>query len=412
MKKIIAITIALCLVLGSFSFVFAATEVSNGGWTQTFNNLLTKLTSFEALFSAWWNHFGSFDNTIQEGSFQALAINLAYIRQTLDDFIVPAGSVNTNSITGLTAYEVLDYLAWNIDQSWNSEFAQLNALPSIATNTSSLNQFLNQEISRYISPYLRDIRQSLINYVDGDQWSGTVTAANVRQFAHRQLITDLTTGEYEHYNVLTNGSYNVGTRKWGLGTPLGNLALIMEGINKNFVVSHTLWYSSALTHFNDTLSTWESQGNTLTQVNFTPDSAIQGLYRYLAYTQRDVARLAYVFASDQEIQARQYQQANQTSVLNNFINPNGSGAVGTSDLGAMAGVSSAIKSNFNTGVNASGIFDVFTGSHSDDWFSQSTYNQLMGINSNRAAKSSGSDYPTPLLDERMNELTSIFRGDD
>lgn len=286
-----------------------------------------------------------------------------------------------------------------------------NSLPGIYSYINGYFGNFNTELTTQTS-YINDLRMSLTNYKNNQGF----TAQESRIFAHRQLISNLETSQYEVDNILNNGQTNIGLRSWTLGTPLGNIALILDLINKNIAREYNYRWTADLTHYNDNLTTWDSQGDTLQQVAFTPDSAIQGLYRYLAFTQRDVARLTYVLASDEEITAREKARDNQNAVLDNFIDDTGDGAISTNDFGSVADASKDIKDNLNTGVSASGIFDVFTGDHTSAWFSQTTANELDRTQENRSLlKANGlgaSDYDTPLLDEKMNELLSIFGGDD
>lgn len=371
MKRIICLIISLCLILGSFSFAFAE------AWTNTDVYYLRQdvadvKNELLALGRAFYGSLGTMYNSVSE----------------MMSWLSPQGNFGTGgTISGLTMYEILDYIAWNIDTDWNSEFAQLNALPSIQSSISSVNQALS-------------------NYY---YMLNSMTPEEIRRNSHFSLIN--ASGDWSMLYLPNSGGISTYTYSWTRGTPLGNLALMFKNFNNSFVYGFNNRWNADLLHYNDNLTTWDSQGNTLTQVAFTPQSAIQGLYRYLAFTQRDVARLAYAYASDEELEAREQAKANQEQIFDDFIDPSGDGSVSTTDLGDMAGISSGIKDNLDTGVSAGGIFDVFTGNHSDEWFSQATYNELMGIRSTRDVKSSGSDYSTPLLDQQMNDLLSLFGGD-
>lgn len=382
MKRIISLIISLCLILGSFSFAFAE------AWTTTDVSYLRQdvaavKNELLALGRAFYGSLGTMYNSVSE----------------MMSWLSPQGNFGTGgTISGLTLYEILDYIAWNIDTDWNSEFAQLNTLPSVAS-------------------YLNNINDVLINKFYGVSANTGFSNSDAMKFAHRLFLhkstndNNLWSGMYGIDYVQSNGVAGIDNIFWQYGSPLGNIALLLQYLNQSVSRSYQYRWAADLTHYNDNLTTWDSQGNTLTQVAFTPESAIQGLYRYLAFTQRDVARLAYAYASDEELEAREQAKANQEQIFDDFIDPSGDGSVSTTDLGDMAGISSGIKDNLETGVSAGGIFDVFTGNHSDEWFSQATYNELMGIRSNRDIKSSRSDYSTPLLDQQMNDLLSLFGGD-
>lgn len=384
MKRIICLIISLCLILGSFSFAFAE------AWTTTDvyylrQDVAAVKNELLALGRAFYGSLGTMYNSVSE----------------MMSWLSPQGNFGTGgTISGLTMYEILDYIAWNIDTDWNSEFAQLNTLPSVVSNLSTLITATSNITSQYA--YHQPIPSNTI--VMNGHYSLFDVDPQITTSSKRD-------GRYVVYRPTSTGGYSQQTFMWQQGSPIGNVALLLkEQMNAN-ALAYTYRWNADLKHYNDNLTTWDSQGNTLTQVAFTPESAIQGLYRYLAFTQRDVARLAYAYASDEELEAREQAKANQEQIFDDFIDPSGDGSVSTTDLGDMAGISSGIKDNLDTGVSAGGIFDVFTGSHSDEWFSQATYNELMGIRSTRDVKSSGSDYSTPLLDQQMNDLLSLFGGD-
>lgn len=382
MKRIICLIISLCLILGSFSFAFAEAWTSNDVYYLRQDVAAVK-NELLALGRAFYGSLGTMYNSVSE----------------MMSWLSPQGNFGTGgTISGLTLYEILDYIAWNIDTDWNSEFAQLNTLPSVAS-------------------YLSNLQNSLSNVNYNNVIAG-LNATWSKAYSHRNLFRNL----YGYTSVLDSGQYRMpyfadggvissDGYYWNYGTPIGNVALMLQQSMFNDAMVYQYRWNADLKHYNDNLTTWDSQGNTLTQVAFTPESAIQGLYRYLAFTQRDVARLAYAYASDEELEAREQAKANQEQIFDDFIDPSGDGSVSTNDLGDMAGISSGIKDNLDTGVSAGGIFDVFTGNHSDEWFSQATYNELMGIRATRDIKSSGYDYSTPLLDQQMNDLLSLFGGD-
>lgn len=377
MKRIICLIISLCLILGSFSFVFAE------AWTTT--DVYYVRTNVADLLNATQNIY------------RVVNYALTYM---VSDINSPNSSIlNMYGMLQLIATEMADYVTgWqpmvtSIFQTESNTSSIINTTSSIVSNTNLSNN------------KLEDLRQALTNYAYETGFTGLAPNNN----AHANFVNSnwmYSVAKVNGSGIVGNSSYN-----WVQGTPLGNIAYILESFNRNFVNAYNYEWLASLTHYNDNLTTWDSQGNTLTQVAFTPESAIQGLYRYLAFTQRDVARLAYAYASDEELEAREQAKANQEQIFDDFIDPSGDGSVSTTDIGDMAGISSGIKDNLDTGVSAGGIFDVFTGNHSDEWFSQTTYNELMGIRSTRDIKSSGTDYSTPLLDQQMNDLLSLFGGD-
>lgn len=388
MKRLICITIALCLVFGSILPVYAeawttyqATDVTND-----VNTIKTYLLSFT---QSWTTFF----ETMTGGTPSTLLTFQDLVRDVLaiGDWLAPIA----NYAAGLRPSGLLSI--------WDQLTTVMsNSISNASYNASSMS-------------YLDNLKVGLTNYylnkTNSDTWSNSELSLNWNRYMHDGSFAN----GYWLYKINADGSKGQTQYRWNYGSPLGNIAFILKENMTSLYNEFGYLNPSLLTHFNDNLTTWDSQGDTLQQVAFTPESAIQGLYRYLAFTQRDVARLTYVLASDEEIAAREEARENQTEVFDNFIDPSGSGSVDPASFGDLAEASGDIKTNFNTGVSASGIFDLFSGNHTSEWFSQDTADRLDQTQNNRTllkkAGLSDDEYPTPLLDQQMNELLSLFGGD-
>lgn len=368
MKRIISITIALCLVFCSVLPVYAEAWTSSQASQTTLNvqNIYQYLRDFLLSYNSGQTSDWTFGDLYWE------------IRR-IGSWIAPIGS---NDGT----YETLWSILMNIAIDTRS---YLPSIPNIASFVSSWMTSNNN--------YLNSLDQALTNYYLGSTWNVSTARLN----AHRNMTGGIDSGTYQVPRILGPGSIGSQTYTWREGSPIGNIAAMLQ---RDLQLNADMWsyrWTADLTHYNDNLTTWDSQGSTLTQVAFTPDSAIQGLYRYLAFTQRDVARLAYVFANDEELEARELAQANQEQVLDDFIDPAGTGAVSTTDLGSMADASGSFKDNFDTGQSASGIWNVFDRDY--DWFSQTTADNLQP-----SLTRSAEEYSTPYLDEYYKELDSTL----
>lgn len=336
--------------------------------------------------------------------FESIDLRLGH----LEDWFVPSGSRPSNYATLMDSIVVLADTV-------------MNNLPGIYSYINGYFGTYSTQLTTQTG-YLNSLKNAVINYSAANMNYGIWSWADASKYSHTQLLINDPfasggyTGAYKVLWINDDGSSITRNYRWDYGSPIGNVVLMEDTINNNLVNSYSTFLSKGLKHYGDNLTTWDSQGDTLQQVAFTPESAIQGLYRYLAFTQRDVARLTYVLASDEEITAREKARDNQNAVLDNFIDDTGDGAISTNDFGSVADASKDIKDNLNTGVSASGIFDVFTGNHTSAWFSQTTADELDRTQANRSLlKANGlgaSDYDTPLLDEKMEELLSIFGGDD
>ena len=383
MKKIISITIVLCLVFASVLPVYADPWTSQEAQIVTNNStgILSQITNLNSLFTQFFTI-----RNISGGNVTATFQDFYELFSSLCSWIIPSNP----SQTGLSLWDFMLLVATRVNDlwgGWDSYFSNLTTLPGISNFT--------------FSSSLSDGRMAnaLGNMSLWDIW-------NISHNAHSYLWFDPNTSNYNVSQLNGYGTYTDISIPWTGGTPLGNLAVLLRYINYNLAYEYNSRWQADLKHYSDNLTTWDSQGSTLTQVAFTPESAIQGLYRYLAFTQRDVARLAYVFANDEELEARQLAQANQEQIIDDFIDPNGSGSVSASDFSSMAGASDSVKDNFNTGYSSSNIWDIFNSVHYG-WFSQECADSLDTTVSNTRTLNSSSGYDTPLLDSYYEQILSL-----
>lgn len=120
-----------------------------------------------------------------------------------------------------------------------------------------------------------------------------------------------------------------------------------------------------------------------------------------------VARLAFVLANDEDIEARQAAQSNTEAVVDGFIKPSGSASASASDFGSVADIASAGRESLSSGVDPSVLLDQLGGDGDGwGWFSQSIQDELSapsGRSSLRSnSKSNTSD--TPYLDAYYRDL--------
>lgn len=401
MKKIFCIIISLCLIFGSFSFVFASPtqwDTSDRTLLSQINTALTS-TSTGTLLRSVNNIVSALTSSTQQGSLYNGVAYLYDIREAL----ISSSSISTN----------LPYIATTLGNIWS--------VLSFTVNGEGISKFVSdiKDIVSTFSTRLANIYTATNNVV-----TNTAGINNKIDSYDDLLVTNI-----PFLSALSN---NYGNGIWDGNKRVNLLVRSSDGSGNNVSYSLQLGTGNPFSDFlrfsiissNNQIGYWsdllvgsKNSRNLLNWIDlstnsFTPQSGINGIYTYLSGIQNPLARLAYVHASDEEIAARQKAASNQTAVVNGFIDPTGNGSVPSTNFSDLAGISSSIKTNLNTGQSATGIFNVFTDNHSDDWYSEDTYNKLMGISNNRSAKSSGSDYPTPLLDQRMSELTSLFGGEN
>lgn len=410
MKKLICLITSLCIVFSSVFPVYAATI------NDYQDNFTTPASVTYDQYHIKEDQLGNYQETRADAVSDAITHNLlndliriftgsgGTMYNSVSEFmswLVPVGSFNTShSITEVTLYEIVDYIAWTLSGTGPTVYDTLQSIASMLAYMPSLDSKMSTNNNN-----LNSLMVALTNYYSRTQ-SGLTNAFSYANSHYNLFSTsvfgqrgDVTTSRYYLPSVDLGGGLVEadGGQYWTNGTPLGNIAyILMRTMLQNSKIYSYRW-DADLTHYNDNLTTWDSQGSTLTQVPFTPDSAIQGLYRYLAFTQRDVARLTYVFANDEELAARELAQANQDQVLDDFIDPNGAGSASPNDFSAISDLSSGYQDNFGSNASVTGIFNIFN-SNNMGWFSQETRNQLDTTSPSR----SGSE--TPLLDQQILDI--------
>ena len=407
MKKIISLTIALCLVFGSFSFIFASAtswDTTDQANLQTIKNQLSN-TSGGSIY-----YMISQINAAMRFSNKTIANWLADIENHLASALYYEDGGTSRSITWWLKEAVLD-LDQMVGTGSGSILYYLNMIntrlgyinnnaSTINTNTSNIkigiddlntsNSAISTKISTLIEDYMVPVRSAITTYLpliktDTDSINTTLTTSDT--WSWNSWTSTLTNNnEVSSFsrsgNILTQAVYG------------------MQFVGRNVVYGFTKMFNQAYTGYN----TQQIAKNwlTLQNSNFTPTSQTNGIYSWLANIQEPVARLSYVHASDEEIAAREKAEANQTAVVNNFIDSNGSGAATPSDFSSISSLSSGYQSNFGSDASVSGIFNIFN-SNNMSWFSSETYNQLDTTNNNMRTISASLPN-TPLLDQKIADI--------
>lgn len=243
-------------------------------------------------------------------------------------------------------------------------------------------------------PFLNNLNNSLTN----QYFTSPGNLFNNYLNAHTYFVDS--NGNYGLRILQQNGGYNDITVSWTQGSPLGNIAFLLKFLNENMAMAYNQIHNHGYNNYADSQSfvNW----STLQSGSFTPTSQTNGLYTWLKNIQAPVARLSYVLASDERIEAQEAAAANEEAVVDNFIDSSGAGSASTSDIGSISDLSSGYKDNFGSSASVTGIFNIFD-SNNFGWFSQETANQL-DTSSNNSRSKSGSEFETPLLDQRINDI--------
>lgn len=429
MKKIITLTICLALICSSVAPAFAAETITYfmDGNTSTRVSAYEVMTGIRTGINNIYNEFHNWVGTSGSGANDMTWKQFAYY---VDSFLTDGDGVifwtweqvanelcNDGQVnpTNLTIKEILYVVSNFIVESFSSGGDMWDMTADIATTVNSINTGLMTYRNSFLTPKIGQILTA-INKGLNTMPSFFEGPDNDRQYYLQSWNLDYTLSPDDESSQYSNFY-------WGSDTSKEDVIIMQLQYLTNNQYALDRWL---LTDFDSQLSIWDSQGNTLSQSYWTPTSGFNGLYKYLAYTQRDVARLTHVYASDEEIAARDAARQNQTAVVNNFVDGNGVGSVSASDLGDMASVSGSLQSNFDTGASVSGVFAFFSNGSSTNWFSQATADALDTSNGSipgdpdpdpgvdfsiNPTRSNYSD--TPLLDAYYEEIYDLLGiGDD
>lgn len=117
-----------------------------------------------------------------------------------------------------------------------------------------------------------------------------------------------------------------------------------------------------------------------------------------------LSKLVYIFASPEDIAAKEASENNVTNFTDNFIDPQGSNSASVSDFNSVGSIGSNLKESLTSGASASGSFGAFSNSDGKyNWFSQDTMDQLDTVSNSRTLRSSNSGF-TNFVGEHYNEV--------
>lgn len=377
MKKTVSIMLCLLLIFSSVNFAFAdftsadSTNLSNLlSYTNTIKNALTlsngTIYSFLNTIAARLTYSGE---------------NVAGLLYSINNKLNNSGGFSSTDSQNLL--EILNFITYfttgNTRQSWLQYIA--NKLDSINNSVARIQSDTGTLVDQATT--LLGYQLSILGYTQNiDNVISTLTS-------NRSFMIWNSTGSANNwslYDYRLNGNFAY------------SIPEALRLINYNTIYGFQKLFEIGFSNYSNTQTAknWLNLQN----ITFTPTSQTNGIYTWLANIQEPIARISYVHASDEEIAAREKAAANQTAVVNNFIDSTGSGAAPTSSFGDVASMSAGYSSNMNTDASASGIWNIFN-SNNFGWFSQETANQLDPTVSTRKGSS---DFETPLLDQQISDI--------
>lgn len=369
MKRYICLIISLCLVLGSFSFVFASATSWDTSDQTNLSNAASRL---------YYNGYSA-----------------AYYLKQIADRVAVLSTISSD-ISTIKGYLYDDYHSIGY---WTSSIASwmqpiYNSIINSVSDTdiepiiSGLNEVVTSGGSTSYTPFLKYNNKSAANYLyDFNNYFLTSTGRTFSGWV--SFNSDTSAGLY-------SGIIGVSPFSTALITALGY-------INNNTTRGFNFLYSRGINGYNgqQTATNWGNLGTS----TFTPVSSTDGIYKWLSAIQTPVARLSYVLASDQRIDAQEAAALAEQEVVDNFIDPAGDSSATASDFGSISDLSYGYQQNFGSTASVSGIFDIFD-SNNFGWFSSETYNQLDTTVAQR-----GSSFETPLLDQQLDDISRALGVD-
>lgn len=363
MKKFISVMLCVCICLSSTVFCFADfTSTDSTTLSNIYKNMPTasQITTLNSTLSTISSRVLNIYNALFNGNH-----SVAYWVSAIDSFMSPILTAIQNTPTELESIKrLLGYVSYEGD-------------------------------TEVIDPYLAYQTKGVAQWISDIYTVDNVTGAE----AFNNRVNTLFTNDTGKHTVSVN--FN---RNWR-----NSIYQMLQYLNDNLVNSYYYNYQHRDSGYNSAQSfkTWD----TLTSSSFTPTSAINGIYTWFSKVQEPVARLSYVLASDERIDAQEKAADNEQAVVDNFIDSSGSGSASPSNIGSVSDLSSGFKNNISTDASVSDIWNIFNADNFG-WFSQETADQLDNSGSStRTLRNSGS-YPTPLLDQQIEDILKYIGGDN
>ena len=171
-------------------------------------------------------------------------------------------------------------------------------------------------------------------------------------YYHTQTLQYESTA-YPSYLVTTANGYKVAT-----GADMGMVSSLrdyLDLINRNIIVQGNMLFNFSRTYTQDRYNIG-SHTSTSWTVRSLADALTYGFSDLSNFT----GRLASVFASDDDIQAREDADPQIQQAQEDFISSDGAASVKLSDMGSAKDVSSSLQSSLNTGVSPATSFSYFS----------------------------------------------------
>lgn len=382
MKKLMCLVLSLSIFFGGLAPCFAADFTTGSSISFRNNDLGLKAATAEINYSSYLNSIISLLSS-ESGILSAISVNtsntysvlntgLALIRSDLQSILTNGLDIKFTS--PFVPYFMPDPNNFDYTGAGFREFTVYSANNDGVTST-----------SRNRDNFIRILRDYL----------GADNALFYQSF--RRLFNYVITSDYANENYQKVFNMNTGVE---YSLPVRSIWVDIRYINR---------YLTALIY---RITGEPLQNGILTKYDnttFTADKTLtlkQYFYILGETISRSLGRLAYVLASDEDIEIREDSDNVRNTFANDFINSSGSGSASISDYSSLANGSSSIKSGLNSSYGVSDITNSLSNSNDGRWiwFSQTTLNYLNSTGqNNRNLLKSNKEY-TSFYDDRYNMI--------
>ena len=402
-KKIISIILSVSLVFLCVVPCFAIENTTDAAIKSlnSFNDTkaTTPSTTVEPEDSSATRYYVNSNGNVSSSSVSIntwgnIVNDLTYsIAYSIGEVVKRLTTINNNVVNYLFSNASTGYYLWD----WTSSGGVYQGAPTSSQSVISQLRAMGSSITKmlsYCTEYAYQTYQTLLNSSFDSQ--GIIDALNQSDFVGIPYSGNLSQTIWQSNQ---DGTWSTFNQTVSPARRFQNLLIFLTAIQRNIALSNSGLVNGKGNDivYNSDLTTSSSSTNSVTKT----------LQTYGSNISMHLARLAFVLASDEEIEARQAASDNQDSVVDNFIKPTGSGSASASDFADVASVGSSMKDALDSNVSAGNAFTSLD-SNSDawNWFSQSTLYSL-DSSSSQNRKSAISD--TPLLDSYFCDLMETLR---
>ena len=349
MKRFVSVLLALSLLLAFSCTAYAASldDLQKGWGTSTYPS---------SYINSWWKVMRDFE------------------------YNLTTGWTSSTNPTGYTTswYSVVRTFLSNI---YNKILTIDSNVDSIESNIKLWNTDISliSEIFTKLSDLSSTVSESNSSLLNSESWLSEIYNYTVENESNTSTVrTDL--------HLLFSGWRNPQTAAYINKSPSSWFGIIGQRID-------TLYLDLARDTTNVTSMDDSSFGNS---------QWYKGVYGTLY-------RLQQVLANDDDLQMRQDTEDNRQQFKDDFLDSSADNSVKPSDISSVASLGSGLKSNFDTGVSATSLFDFLSQDLPFSWFTQECKKSMVSVSGSSSLRSPVVSSPYGnYANERMQEYYNLL----